>query len=196
MVGTRQFDEDVVLGKALDLFWRKGFAATSMIDLARATGVQRGSLYNAYGGKERLFLLAFESYAGRFLDGARRALAAPDPRKALAAFFAAAIANMTGGSPSRGCLTTRTATETSRVGAAVEARLRALLGDLESLVRAALSTDRARRALSTEPAAAADLVVTFTRGLAVMERVHGDRRRLQRSAARLVAVLFPAAPRR
>ena len=52
MVGTRQFDEDEMLAGALEVFWRKGFTGTSMIDLAEATGIQRGSLYNAYGDKE------------------------------------------------------------------------------------------------------------------------------------------------
>ena len=51
MVGTRQFDEDALLEAALRAFWQNGFVATSMIDVAEATGVQRGSLYNAYGDK-------------------------------------------------------------------------------------------------------------------------------------------------
>jgi TetR/AcrR family transcriptional regulator, transcriptional repressor for nem operon len=44
MVGVRQFDEDRALGQALEVFWRKGLRATSMLDLANATGVLRGSL--------------------------------------------------------------------------------------------------------------------------------------------------------
>jgi hypothetical protein len=57
MVGIRRFDEDKVLADALDLFWRKGLRATSMLDLAAATGVRRGGLYNDFGDKEHLFLL-------------------------------------------------------------------------------------------------------------------------------------------
>ena len=87
MVGTRQFDEDALLEVALKTFWQNGFAATSMIDVAEATGVQRGSLYNAYGDKERLFLLAFERYSSRFLDFVRQALSNPDPAAALTALF-------------------------------------------------------------------------------------------------------------
>jgi len=190
MVGTRQFDEDTVLGAALDLFWRRGFAATSMIDLAQTTGVQRGSLYNAYGDKEQLFLLAFDQYAQRFLSSAQQALSDPDPRAALVAFFETAIANMTSGSPSRGCLTTKTAIEGNHAGAAIEARVKRLVSDLTSLVVAVFSTAAARRILVIEPAAAAELVVTFTRGLAVMERVHGSRKRLRITAADFVRILF------
>ena len=106
MVGTRQFDEDQVLATALDLFWRRGLTATTMAEIAAATGVQRGSLYNAYGEKERIFLLAFDRYAARFLDAVRAALSDPDPARALDRFFEVAIANMTSGAPPRGCLTT------------------------------------------------------------------------------------------
>src|ERR1700684_2461646 len=108
MVGTRQFDEDAMLEVALKTFWQNGFATTSMIDLAEATGVQRGSLYNAYGDKERLFLLAFERYTSRFLDSVRQSLSDPDPVVALTALFKGIIASMVEGAPSRGCLTTKT----------------------------------------------------------------------------------------
>src|SRR5215212_7875521 len=77
--------EDALLEVALETFWRNGFAATSMIDVAQATGVQRGSLYHAYGDKERLFLLAYERYSDRFLDFVRQALSNPDPALALTA---------------------------------------------------------------------------------------------------------------
>src|SRR3979409_1740053 len=117
MVGTRQFDEDALLEAALKTFWQNGFASTSMINVAQATGVQRGSLYNAYGDKERLFLLAYERYASRFLDSVRQALANPDPVVALTALFKGVVANMTkGGSSSRGCLTTKTAIELPLAG--------------------------------------------------------------------------------
>jgi TetR/AcrR family transcriptional regulator, transcriptional repressor for nem operon len=44
MVGVRQLDETTLLKTALEVFWSKGLHATSMLDLAEATGVQRGSL--------------------------------------------------------------------------------------------------------------------------------------------------------
>jgi TetR/AcrR family transcriptional regulator, transcriptional repressor for nem operon len=58
MVGVRQFDEERVLARALEVFREKSLRTASMQDLARATGVQRGSLYDAYGNKEELFLRA------------------------------------------------------------------------------------------------------------------------------------------
>jgi AcrR family transcriptional regulator len=194
MVGARQFDEDALLEVALETFWQNGFAATSMIDMAQATGVQRGSLYNAYGDKERLFLLAYERYASRFLDSVRQALSNPDPAVALNALFKRAIASMTQGAPSRGCLTTKTAIELPLAGKAIEARVKRLIEDFTALVRNALSTPTARQRLSCDPDVAADLVVTFTRGLAVMERAYRDPRHLEKISRQFVRILLPKFP--
>ena len=196
MVGTRQFDEDAVLEVALKTFWQNGFAATSMIDVAEATGVQRGSLYNAYADKEQLFLLVYERYASRFLDSVRQALSNPDPAVALTALLKGIIASFSVGAPTRGCLTTKTAIELPLAGKAIEARVRRLLEDLTTLIRDALSTPAARRKLSCDPDMAADLVVTFTRGLAVMERAFHDPQHLDKMSKQFVRVLLPDGRRR
>jgi AcrR family transcriptional regulator len=189
MVGVRQFDEAAVMETALDLFWSQGLAATSMPDLARATGVQRGSLYNAYGDREAIFLRAFDLYATRFLEAAKTSLQGGDAGQMLSRFFETAIANMTKGSPPRGCLTTKTATDGSVASDRVRQKLRELLDTLTSLVEAALKRPGIGQQLALEPAEAADVVVTFTRGLAVMERVNGDRKALLRSADALTRAL-------
>lgn len=187
MVGVRQFDEEKVLADALDLFWRKGLRATSMLDLAAATGVQRGSLYNAFGDKEDLFLLAFDRYAERFLETARKCLDAPAADVALTRFLEAAIASMTTGLPPRGCLTTKTATDSDLIGDAVRDRVRDLLDELETEIATALSRHVDELALSLGDTAR--LIVTFTRGLAVMERIYHDSRRLTQTADALVRTL-------
>ena len=56
------FDRDAALEAAMVLFWRKGFAATSMNDLCDAMGVRSPSLYAAFGSKEALYLEAIEHY--------------------------------------------------------------------------------------------------------------------------------------
>ena len=196
MVGTRQFDEDALLEAALASFWRNGFGATSMIDVAEATGVQRGSLYNAYGDKERLFLRAYERYAEGFLDFVRQTLSNPDPAAAMTALFKGVIAHMSEGAPSRGCLTTKTVIELPLPGKAIEARVRRLIDDLTALIRDALSTPAARRRLSCEPEIAADLAVTFTRGLAVMERAYRNPRHLEKMSQQFVRLLLPETSRR
>ncbi|AMR34275.1 TetR family transcriptional regulator [Mucilaginibacter sp. PAMC 26640] len=62
MARTKDFDEDEVLKKAIALFWRKGYSATSMQDLVDGLGISRSSLYDTYGDKHTLYLRALESY--------------------------------------------------------------------------------------------------------------------------------------
>jgi TetR/AcrR family transcriptional repressor of nem operon len=196
MAGTRQFDEDVLLEVALNAFWQNGYGATSMIEVAQATGVQRGSLYNAYGDKEQIFLLAFERYSSRFLDFVGQSLSSPDPAVALTTLLKGAIANMTQGAPSRGCLTTKITIELPEAGKAIEARVKRLIEDFTALIRDALSTPAARQRLSCDPQMAADLTVTFARGLAVMERAYRNPRHLEKMSKQFVSVLLPEIKKR
>ncbi len=193
MVGVRQFDEQEVIALALDVFWRKGLHDATMQDLAAATGVQRGSLYNAYGDKEAIFLRAFDRYAGQFLDSAAKALAEGDVEERLRNFFDVIIVNMTSGSPSRGCLTTRTALDAAISSEHVRERVQGLLSRLEQLVSKAIGSAADKPAIDANRLAR--VVVTFTRGLAVMERAGYSRKQLRESAATFVdALVGPAVP--
>ena len=66
MARPREFDEDEVLEKALAVFWAKGFEGATVDDLEQATGLGRGSLYGAFGGKHELFLEGFRPLRGRW----------------------------------------------------------------------------------------------------------------------------------
>src|SRR5437667_8294891 len=66
----RAYQPDVALGKALDLFRKDGFAATSLDDLSAATGMNRPSLYGAFGDKRELFIKSYR----RYRDDARTAM--------------------------------------------------------------------------------------------------------------------------
>jgi TetR/AcrR family transcriptional repressor of nem operon len=188
MVGVRQFDEEEVIATALDVFWRKGLHDATMQDLAAATGVQRGSLYNAYGDKEAIFLRAFDHYAEEFLETAGNALAEGDAAARLQNFFDVIIVNMTSGSPPRGCLTTRTALDAAISSTAVRQRVQGVLSRLEQLVSKAIGAGPHGR-LRIDANRLARVVVTFTRGLAVMERAGYGRKQLKEAAATFVDAL-------
>ncbi|MBV8701690.1 MAG: TetR/AcrR family transcriptional regulator, partial [Bradyrhizobium sp.] len=66
----RAYEPDVALGKALDLFRKGGFAATSLDDLSSATGMNRPSLYGAFGDKRELYIKSYQ----RYRDDARAAM--------------------------------------------------------------------------------------------------------------------------
>ncbi len=61
----RKFDADVALDSAVDLFWDRGYRATTTRDLERALGITQSSLYNAFGSKQALLLRAVDRYEAR-----------------------------------------------------------------------------------------------------------------------------------
>jgi len=190
MVGARQFDEQEVIEIALGVFWRKGLHDATMQDLAAATGVQRGSLYNAYGDKEAIFLRAFDRYAEQFLEAAGHALEKGNGADRLRNFLDMIVVNMTSGSPPRGCLTTRTALDATISSEAVRGRVQDVLRRLEQLVAKAIS--RSGRPPAIDANRLARVVVTFTRGLAVLERAGYSRKQLKDAAMTFVDALWSA----
>ncbi|HMN52087.1 MAG TPA: TetR/AcrR family transcriptional regulator [Xanthobacteraceae bacterium] len=190
----REFDQDHVLQIAFDEFWRKGVRGTSLSDIARDAGVQRGSLYNAFGSKEALFLSAYERYAAEYLKSIRKVLASGPLRERLNAFFDLTIRRFRSGSPPRGCPTTRGLMELTIAGESAQQDARkafaALLSAITELLREAFSEAFARGQFSGDAAAAALHVLTVTRGLAVLERAFGDEMQLRKIAAHTVTLLL------
>jgi len=194
-VRPREFDHDDVLRIAFDQFWRKGVRGTSLSDIARDAGVQRGSLYNAFGSKEALFLVAYERYAADYLNSLQNVLSTGTLRKRLTTFFALTITNFRSGTPPRGCPTTRGLMELGSVeGEGLDENARQAFADLvariTALVRDALAEGIKRGEFKGEPEAAALHIVTLTRGLAVMERAFGDEAQLRRIAKHTVDLVL------
>ena len=191
----REFDHDEILRIAFDQFWRKGVRGTSLSDIARDAGVQRGSLYNAFGSKEALFLCAYERYAGDYLNALQKALGAGTLRERLAAFFTLTIRNFRAGSPPRGCPTTRGLMELgSAEGEGLDDDARQAFADLitriTGLVQDALAAGRKLGEFNGAPEIAALHIVTVTRGLAVLERAYDDEAQLRKIAAHTVDLVL------
>jgi TetR/AcrR family transcriptional repressor of nem operon len=191
----REFDHDDVLRIAFDQFWRKGVRGTSLSDIARDAGVQRGSLYNAFGSKEALFLCAYERYASEYLGSVQKALGSGTLRERLTAFFDLTIKNFRSGSPPRGCPTTRGLMELGSVeGEGLDENARQAFADLVAritgLIRDALSEGVKRGEFKGDPEIAALHIATVTRGLAVLERAFGDEAELRRIAAHTVNLVL------
>src|SRR5215813_886116 len=106
----RAYQPDIALGKALDLFRKGGFAATSLDDLSAATGMNRPSLYGAFGDKRELFIKSYQ----RYRDDARAAMTnvfrdEMPIRQRLARIYAIALDIYLSGESPRGCFTVMTA---------------------------------------------------------------------------------------
>lgn len=186
-VRPRQFVQEDVLRIAFEQFWRKGVRGTSLSDIARDAGVQRGSLYNAFGSKEALFLCAYERYANDYLATVEKAVSKGPLRKRLVGFFDVAIANFCKGSPPRGCPTTRGLMEISSVeGDGLDETARqafaSLLTRVVELIEGALRAGVACGDFRGDPEITALHIVTIARGLVVLERAFGDEAQLRRIA--------------
>jgi len=180
---------------AFDQFWRKGVRGTSLSDIARDAGVQRGSLYNAFGSKEALFLCAYERYSDEYLGSVQKALGSGTLRQRLTAFFDLTIKNFRSGSPPRGCPTTRGLMEVASVeGEGLDEDARRAFADFVAriigLVQEALSKGVERGEFDGAPEIAALHIVTVTRGLAVLERAFGDEPQLRRIAAHTINLVL------
>lgn len=193
----REFDHDEVLRIAFEQFWRNGVRGTSLSDIARDAGVQRGSLYNAFGSKEALFLQAYERYADDYLLALQKALRAGTLRQRLTAFFDLTITNFRAGTPPRGCPTTRGLMELGAAegeGLDEEARraFASLISRIIALVEETLKAAATRGEFKGDAASAALHIVTVTRGLAVLERAFGDESQLRKIAAATVEIVLGA----
>ena len=106
----RAYQPDVALGRALDLFRKDGFAATSLDDLSTATGMNRPSLYGAFGDKRALYIKSYQ----RYRDDARAAMIGifrdeMPIRQRLQKIYAVALDIYLSGESPRGCFTVMTA---------------------------------------------------------------------------------------
>jgi len=108
----RQFDESQVLEAAGEVFWAKGYTATSTRDLSERTGLTPSSMYNEFGDKRGLYLRAFDQYLDRTLrERIARLEASLSPGQAIASFFRELVDRSLADAQHRGCLLVNTALE-------------------------------------------------------------------------------------
>ena len=127
----REYDADKALARAAECFWKHGYSGTSLDDLASATGMNRPSLYAAFGNKHDLYLKTLKRYRDGMREAAR-ALLIDDPslRIYLARFYRAALdVYFAGGNGARGCYFVGTAATES----AVDPTVRGFLAERQTL---------------------------------------------------------------
>jgi AcrR family transcriptional regulator len=108
----RAYEPDVALARALDVFWKDGFAATSLDDLSAATGMNRPSLYGAFGDKRELYKKTYQSYRDRARQrmGEVFSIEMPLQPMLLRIYSIALDMYLSGKDGPRGCFTVMTAT--------------------------------------------------------------------------------------
>ncbi|MBE7097155.1 TetR/AcrR family transcriptional regulator [Bacillus cereus] len=112
MARTREFDEDQVLDAAMQLFWEKGYEATSLSDLTSRMGIQRPSIYSAFGDKKELFEAALRRYTtSRASDIRNRLQSHSSVKESFSIFFADVVNEEYAGDLSKGCFCINTMVE-------------------------------------------------------------------------------------
>jgi AcrR family transcriptional regulator len=181
----RAFDIDEALDRALCVFWRKGYEGTSLPDLTEAMGINRPSLYAAFGNKESLFRKVLDRYTEGPAAHVRGALEEPTARGVVERLFCCGIDLLTDARNPRGCLIVQGALACGGAAESVRRELvsRRLAG--EDAIRRRFERSVAEGDLPAD-ADAADLarfVTTVSHGMAVQAAGGASREELQRVAA-------------
>ena len=104
MPRPKEFDRDAVLDRAMELFWRKGYEATSIGDLVEHLEIGRQSLYDTFGDKHALYVAALDRYREQFGAAVSDAFAADGPIKTVLRGVMRAVADRAAQRPSQSCM--------------------------------------------------------------------------------------------
>jgi TetR/AcrR family transcriptional regulator, copper-responsive repressor len=192
----KAYDPDVALQRAMETFWKFGYAGTSLDQLSDATDMNRPSLYAAFGDKHSLYVQTLKRYHELASAGSSATLQPDVPlQQALRAFYAAAVQlYLPQGAAARGCYMITTAVTEASQDTQVRAQLQALLHLLDDALRARIAA--AIKAGELESNADADaLAVTaaaFLHTLAIRARAGESRAQLTSIIDTAIAQICPS----
>ncbi|MFG2605623.1 TetR/AcrR family transcriptional regulator [Streptomyces sp. NPDC048514] len=193
MARTKEFDPDAVLQAAVELFWRRGYEATTMADLVEHLGIGRASLYATFGSKHELYLKALDRYERTGSTAIVRELSRPGP--ALPAVRAVVRRYAAEATHDRlrlnGCMVTNTAAELAPHDPAAARRVERNWDHLESALHSALARAQAQAELPADrdPLGLARTLLVLLQGLRVVGKASADPARI-RDAAELALTLL------
>ncbi|MFJ9620765.1 TetR/AcrR family transcriptional regulator [Streptomyces sp. NPDC101181] len=194
MARPRKFDEERVIHAVRDEFWDKGYAATSLEDLLRVSGLGKGSLYGAFGDKHTLFLRVLREYDDANLLTLRANLeSAARGIDLVRAFVLGPVADPSGAAARRGCLLANSNAELATTTPEVAAEARRSYDAITVILTEAL--ERARHegdlAPDADPADTARAVLVAQLGLTALGRTGMDTDSLSAAARSVLARLLP-----
>jgi AcrR family transcriptional regulator len=190
---TRQFDVDEALDRALEVFWARGYEGATLPELTKAMGINRPSLYAAFGNKEQLFRKALDRYQTGPMAFLTEALHKPTARAVVEAIFSGFLRMQRDRNQARGCLVVSGALACSEEAETVRrelARLRqAIVKALrERFERAVQDGDLPAR---TDCSTLARFIATVLNGLAV-QSASGTAEKELRLVAALAMQVWPS----
>lgn len=182
MARVKEFDPDVALRAALDLFWQRGYESTSMSDLVEHLGIGRASLYATFGSKRDLYLKSLDRYLELRDPSPMEVLSQPGPvLPAVRALMRQYADEAAGDERQRGCFVVNTAIELAGRDAAAARRVEESWAQLEAAMESALRRARAQDELpaGADPRALARFLVVTLQGLKVVGKVTPDSARVR-----------------
>lgn len=188
----RQFEPDAVLDRVRQVFTAMGYDGASLDDLAAAAGLNRPSLYGAFGDKEQLYIKALQQVGARSNARLGEVLARNEPiEERMTAVYRAAIAAYSAPPLHAGCMIVNTAATAATTNPAIAEAARALRAETESLFERAFAGCVARRELPGAPApsARAKLATAMLDTLAVRARLGESAASLEAFAQEAVALV-------
>lgn len=180
----REFDAEAGLDAALRVFWARGYEGAALTELTAAVGVNRPSLYAAYGNKAELFRRALDHYATHYATHVTESLAQPTARETVQVFLrGAARVTTTRGCP-RGCLGVQGALATGKDGDDIRQLLADWRAEGERQMRARFrQAQKAGEIASTvDPADLARYISAVAFGISVQAASGASRAQLDRVA--------------
>ena len=139
MARPREFDEDKVIENLMSVFWDKGYEATTMQDLVKASGLLKGSLYGAFGDKQAIYLASLRHYDRTRIQGAVDMLGGEgSARQKIARLFDSVIESTRRGEFAGGCLLCNASLEKAVTDPAVKNEVRTTIRRLKVAIMDAL----------------------------------------------------------
>ncbi|MFF0546465.1 TetR/AcrR family transcriptional regulator [Nocardia thailandica] len=187
MARTKEFDPDEVLGRALDLFWRQGYEATSIADLVDHLGIARACIYSTYGPKHDLFMKALRRHVEIVDLRITTQLSGTGPALPLVhGLIELFVTESCTENRYLGCLVTNAAVELAAGDPEVARVVESSWARTESALHSALTRARAQGELAADadPRALARFLLVFLQGVWVLERAPDAADRL-RDASRI-----------
>ncbi len=185
----RAFDTGQALEHALRVFWKKGYEGASLSDLTGAMGINRPSLYAAFGNKESLFRKVLDCYANGPADYVHKALDQPNARAVAEALLYGAADRLTNSAHPPGCLLIGSALTCGNEADPIRKEVATRRAQGQSVIQ-----ERFKRAITegdlpsdTDPADLALFVSTVLYGMAVQAAggaTRVDLRRVAKTALR------------
>ena len=179
----RAYQPEIALAKALDLFRKDGFAATSLDDLSAATGMNRPSLYGAFGDKRELYIKAYQRYRADARAAMIDIFREPSPiRSRLERIYAVALdIYLSGEAGPRGCFTVMTAASEAVADPEIRAMVLEGFVELDKAFAACfrIAKENGELPASADPAVLAQLASATVHTIAIRARARVPRKELE-----------------